>query len=112
MALKAFDENTTTQIVDSPDSLTLFGNLGPDYIPGVAYETFAQFDDFDDFHGYSRTDTLVRLGNFDVSVLVNYVMYEEPDSIVTDRTFYKKAEVTIINDWLVDTLTLNYTASY
>jgi hypothetical protein len=112
MALKAFDENTIDQIVDSPDSLTLNGNLGPDVNPDQTTETFATFDDFDDFNGYTRTDSLVRLGDFDISVIVNYVKYEEPDSVVNVRTFYKKAEVKVVNEWLVDTLTLNYTASY
>jgi hypothetical protein len=43
---------------------------------------------------------------------VHYVKYEQPDSIIYSRTFYKQAEVTVTNEFLVDTLTLNYTASY
>jgi hypothetical protein len=112
MALKSFDESTINQVVDSPDSLTLFGNLGPDDIAGGSKETIDTFDDFDDFDGFTRIDSLVRLGNFEVRVFVNYVMYEQPDSVIKVRSFYKKAEVQVYNDFLVDTLKLNYTASY
>lgn len=111
MALKAFDENTIDQIVDSPDSLTLPLDLGPDSTP-VDEITIDLYDDIDDFNGYTRTDSLARLGRFNVKVSVSYVKYEQPDSVVYSRTFYKQAEVTVTNDFMVDTLTLNYTASY
>lgn len=111
MAQKAFDENTIDQVVDSPDSLTLPADLGPDSAP-VNEITIDLYDDLDDYNGYTRTDSLSRLGNFHVKVSVSYVKYEQPDSIVYTRTFYKQAEVTVTNEFMVDTLTLNYTASY
>jgi len=108
MSLKAFDENTINRTNATIDSLTLANNLGPDNLE----TTIDLFDDFDDFNNYSRTDSLSRLGNFNINVTVNYVLYEEPDSVVNVRTFYKMAEVSVTNTYLVDTLTLSYTASY
>jgi hypothetical protein len=109
MALKSFDENTINRSNATIDSLTLPNSLGPE-----AYETSIDlFDDFDDFNNYARTDTLSRLGNFDIEVSVNYVQFEEPDSVVNVRTFYKLATVSVTNKkYLVDTLKLSYTASY
>ena len=108
LALKEFDENTIGKIVASADSLTLANELGPE----TGEITLDLFDDMDDFNNYSRTDSLSRLGNFNIKVDVNYVLYEEPDSVVNVRTFYKQARVSVTNMYLVDTLTLSYTASY
>jgi hypothetical protein len=112
MSTMALDENTIDNVVDSPDSLTPFVNFGPDELPDKSKETIETFDDIDDFNGYQRKDSLFRMGNFEVKVNVNYVKYEEPDSVVNVRTFYKKAEVLIYNAFLPDTLQLYYTVSY
>jgi hypothetical protein len=109
IALRPFDENTIGKIVDSPDSLTDYYNLGPDT---ELEKLIANMDDIDDFDGYTRKDSLSRLGNFNIKVDVNYVKYEEPDSVVFSRTFYKQAVVSVTNTYLVDTLRLSYTASY
>jgi len=108
LASKEFDENTITVILESADLLTLPMSLGPE----TGEDNLHLFDDIDDFNGYSRTDSLSRLGNFDIEVDVYYIKFEEPDSIVNVRTFYKLATVSVYNAYMVDTLTLSYTASY
>jgi len=108
MALKDFDELTISSVADSPDSLTLAYNLGPE----TGETDIDLFDDIDDFNGYARSDSLSRLGNFNIEVDVNYILYEDPDSVVNVRTFYKLARVSVTNIYLVDTLTLSYTSSY
>lgn len=108
LSLKAFDEYTINNIAESTDSLTLANYLGPEYDE----TSIDLFDDMDDFNNYERTDSLSRLGNFNIKVRINYVLYEEPDSIVNVRTFYKQARISVTNAYLVDTLTLSYTASY
>lgn len=110
MALRSFDENTIGTIIESTDSLTFANVLGCE--TGEDSSDVNTFDDIDDFNGYSRTDSLSRLGLFYIDVTINYVKYEEPDSIVNFRTFYKLATVSVTNAYLVDTLTLSYTASY
>lgn len=108
LAMREFDENSITVILESADLLTLPMSLGPE----TGEDSLHLFDDIDDFNGYERTDSLSRLGNFDIEVVVNYIKAEEPDSIVNFRTFYKLATVSVTNAYLVDTLTLSYTASY
>ena len=110
LSMRNFDELTITNVFDTPDSLTLAAYLGVDGSENK--DSLNDFDDVDDFNGYERIDSLDRLGNFRISVAVSYVGYENPDSAVNVRTFYKMATVSVGNDYLVDTLTLSYTSSY
>lgn len=105
---KHFDEKIINNYFWVPDSLTSPLDLGAE-----EDETeLALFDDVDDFNNYSRKDSLDRLGKFNISVVVNYIKKEEPDSIVNVRTFYKLATVSVTNPYLLSTLKLHYLASY
>jgi hypothetical protein len=103
-----FDEKVIDNYYEIPDSLTSPLDLRPD-----SGETdVTMFDDFDDYNNYSRTDTLIRLGEFHISVVVNYVNKENADSAVNEQTFYKMATVSVSNSYLFSTLKLHYLASY
>lgn len=108
LSTKPFDENTLGRYVDLPDSLTLPDSLGPE----SNESDIVMYDDFDDFHNYSETDSLMRLGYFKVSVNIDYVFKHNPDSAVDVRTFYKLATVSVSNPYLRNDLSLHYLASY
>jgi len=101
---KAFDEKTKSTSVTKVDSLSLV--LGPDG------ETYAQFDDIDDYHGYAHTDTLSRLGTFRTGIRVHYVSTMSPDTKSLLRTFSKRIELQVFNSYLPDTLSVMHVVSY
>ena len=87
ISLKDFDEKTTGGFTaDSVGALTLPANLGKD---GV--ETFATYDDIDDYKSYTRFDT-VRNGVFKSRVDVYYVNGSTLNYSAV-QTYYKKVSV-------------------
>lgn len=108
LSAKPFDEKVINSYFEVPDSLTSASDLGAE-----EDETDIQFfDDLDDFNEYSITDSLLRMGKFNIHVVVNYVNKDKPDSAVNVRTFYKLATVSVSNPYLLYTLKLHYLASY
>lgn len=105
---RSFDENTITKYVDSIDSLTVPGSLGPD--AGEVYLT--QFDDVDDFDNYSVVDLATRLGNYNLSVRVDYIGNMNPNIIQLSRSFSKRIEVSVASVYLPDTLKLYHIVGY
>lgn len=97
---KSFDEKVLGSNFSTPDSLTPLNLLGPD----IGENDITTFDDIDDFNGYKRVDSLQRLGNFKVQVQVYYVNPNSPDQKSLTKTFAKKIEVYIINNFLTDTI--------
>ncbi|MFC2084578.1 hypothetical protein ACFLS9_05930 [Bacteroidota bacterium] len=105
---KKFDEGEMIYQSITTDSLTKSWNFGPD--SGETYVN--QYDDLDDYHNYKRVDKLNRLGYFNSNVQVNYGVPSAPDKVSLARTFYKRVEVKVINQYMPDTLKLYYIASF
>lgn len=96
---KAFDEQTDTNNVISPNQLTSV--LGPE-----SGETELTFDDFDDYNGFTKRDSSMKSTVFDISCSVVYV---EPNNILgstTNRTWHKKITVTITRPVTADSSAL------
>ncbi|MBN1301906.1 MAG: hypothetical protein JW995_11885 [Melioribacteraceae bacterium] len=105
---RAFDEFTTAAYTNSADSLTLANNLGPD----AGESIITQFDDVDDFNGIATVDTTTRLGDYDIDIDVYYISNLSPSTVSFTRTFAKRIDVTVMNDYLKDTLRLSHVVSY
>jgi hypothetical protein len=86
---KAFDDSARSQIVNQVSQLTPVASLGKE-----AGETYATFNDIDDFNNYTRTDTIPN-GIFTTSVRVVYVSPPALNVASGVRTFYKKIRVTV-----------------
>jgi hypothetical protein len=108
ISTKAFDEVTTEWKTDSKDSLTLAASFGTD----SAEITRTLFDDIDDYHGYYFVDSTLGLGNFAVSIIVNYVTPSDPNTLSATRTFTKKATIFVNNSYLKNELQYIYAYSY
>lgn len=94
---KAFDQVTVNAAAPPaiiPGGFTAANNLGPD----AGENTRSQFNDFDDYNGWTETMTTSH-GDFNVSVEVFYVDENNFQKINTPSTF-KKIEVTITSDFL------------
>ena len=103
---KAFDENTISSSAKTPSDLSAV--LGPD----IGESTVSQFDDVDDFKNYTTSDSLERMGRYDIKVDVYYVEKMHPDVRSYVRTFTKRIDVKLTNRNIPDTLQLNYVVAY
>ena len=105
---KRFDESPTATI---PSSFTLAASLGPD-----AGETRSTYDDLDDFHGYSYTDTVSGYVPLTITISVDYVTLASPDTPTATRTYFKRMSIAIaslaLSSLPSNTLTLNRLFAY
>ncbi len=105
---KSFDEKVLSSSITTPDSLTPVNLLGPD----IGENDITNFDDIDDYNGFKRVDSLQRLGNFKVQVQVYYVNPYSPDQKSLSRTFAKKIEVTVNNNFITDPIKMYRVVTY
>jgi len=101
-------ENTVSEALWSPDSLTTAIKLGPE--SGEYQHT--DFDDIDDYNNFSTTISLDRMGDFDINVKVLYVNTLNPQIKSSTPTYSKEIELSITNYSLLDTLKYHHLISY
>jgi MSHA pilin protein MshD len=85
---KAFDEESDTTNITAYTQLSSV--LGPE-----SGETESNFDDFDDYNGFTKRDSSMKSAVFDIACSVVYV---EPNNILgstSNRTWNKKITVTV-----------------
>ena len=106
---KGFDEVVLSDPPTSlPASFTPTGSLGTEL-----GEYYPNFDDVDDFNGYSRTDTTEVGVAYTASAQVEYVDGSNPDGPAeTSPTFFKRLKVTVSSDYLSNDTVLYYLMSY
>ncbi len=116
-----FDERTTTGVkIYSTSEMTPIADLGQEsgetsitwvdsayynlsgttapYDNGGILHDFkskAYFDDIDDYNGYRRKAYDYRMGYFDISVVIQYVIEDTPDSISSVRTNQKRIHIAV-----------------
>jgi hypothetical protein len=97
----AFDEATvdTFLLVSEISSLSASASFGPD-----AGETdYSLFDDIDDYHNYSRVDTLENSAIFKTRGYVQYLDHTGNTLFTTTtKNFNKLVTVYVTSDYLVD----------
>jgi len=103
---KAFDENSLSSTLTKTNELTNKNQLGPDS------ETYSQFDDIDDYDGYSYSDSTLPSAIFDVVCSVDYVKDTEPDKIDNQRQWTKKITVMVSSKSMEDVVTVSTLYSY
>jgi hypothetical protein len=99
---KAFDANTIQFPITNPAGLTDYP-LGPG-----AGETYPNFNDIDDFNGYSRGVDEPHAEKYVVSSEIYYVGEDTPDVKSSTRTFYKRADVTVTSPYLKSSVKLSF----
>jgi len=108
MTEKAFDENTVSSGIDDVSSLTGSYLLGPE----SGETTAALFDDIDDYDGYTRLDSLDKLGAFTIQVDIYYVDEIYPDSVSSSREYFKRIDFEISNLYLTDPIKFFHIIAY
>jgi hypothetical protein len=103
----AFDEETDTNSVTSINQLTPALNLG--HGNGETYDTF---NDFDDFHGYTKVDSSMPSAVFDISCEVFYVHQTNLKEKSNTRTWHKKITIKVASAFMQDTIEQSTIYSY
>lgn len=107
---KAFDESTFDNSQKTLDSLTYKANLGPEY-----GEVYPNFNDIDDYNGYTRVDTTMPAATFTIKCQVGYIQTDNPNVILTSttaRTWHKKIVVTVTSPSMKDKIQMSSVYSY
>ena len=92
---KAFDAATIKFPTTDPSDLTSAYSLGPG-----GWEVYPNYNDIDDFNGFTRTVSAPHAENYSVSCEVCYVDADNPDQKVMTQTFYKRVQVTITSPYM------------
>ncbi len=103
MKQRAFDNQTVTFQSISTEALTPAQNLG--YESG---EVWPNFNDIDDYNGYSKPVSLPHAENYTVVSYVSYVQEDDQDLVSTTQTYYKKVEIFVNSPYLRHELKLSY----
>ena len=104
---KAFDQNTYDNSLSNVNGLTAPNALGPG-----KNETYATFNDVDDFDGYTKVDSTLPSAIFYLSTKVRYVNPTNPDVAVNYKTWHKRISVTVTTPSSQDTFKLSTVVSY
>jgi len=101
---KAFDNETVEFHSINPEELTARNLFGPD-----AGENFVtDFNDIDDYHGFSKPVSLPHAEGYLVICTVNYVNANNNNLISLAQTFYKRVEVSVSSDYMRMPVNLSY----
>ncbi len=92
---KAFDAATIDFPTTNPESLTSAYSLGH-----AAGEEYPNFNDIDDFNGFTKEVSAPHAENYQVNCIVRYVDGDNPDNVVWTQTFYKKVTVIVNSPYL------------
>jgi len=99
---RAFDANTVEFPITNPLGLTNYP-LGPD--PG---ENYPDFNDIDDYNGYSRLINAPHAENYEVYSEIYYVEENSPEVKSSVRTFYKRADIKVSSRYLKNPVKLSF----
>jgi hypothetical protein len=100
---KAFDATTVFFPTTDPLTLTPPSDLGPD-----AIDTYPDFDDVDDFNGYSRTISAPHAEDYDINCTVWYVDPVNQNQFSSVQTFYKRVEVQVASPYMKSPISLSF----
>jgi len=90
---KSFDHNTDTNSVTLLTQLSSV--LGPE-----GGETEETFNDFDDYHGFTKRDSTMPSAIFDIACEVVYVTPNNIEGFSNNREWHKKINVTIASPFM------------
>ncbi len=109
---KAFDESSVNAPISNLASLTAPNSLGAE-----SGEVYPNFDDIDDYNGYTKVDSTMPSAVFDIKCSVVYVNPNTPDVTSGSATWTKKISVIVYADknstsLMQDTVRLSSLFSY
>jgi hypothetical protein len=103
---KAFDAASSDDAISDLSLLTSPYSLGPG-----SWETPDTYNDFDDYNGYTKIDTINSI-DYQLTCKVNYINPNDVDGIVMNTTWHKKITVSVTSSLMNDTLRFSTVYSY
>ena len=108
VALLSFDEASVDGRPNGiPGSFTTPSNLGPE-----ADEIYPNFDDVDDYHNFSFTDTTSSGMDYTIKVELGYVTFDDTENFSNTQSIMKRMNVSIISTSIPDEMHLSRIFSY
>ena len=108
VALKSFDEASVNGRPNGiPGSFTSPSNLGPE-----VDEIYPHFDDVDDYHNFSFTDTVASGMDYTIKVELGYVTFDDTKNFLNTQSNMKRMNVSIISTSLPNEIHLSRIFSY
>lgn len=108
VALKSFDEASVSGRPSGiPDSFTSPSNLGPE-----ANEIYPNFDDVDDYHDLSLTETTSSGMDYTIKVDIGYVTLDDTENFSSTQSIMKRMNVSIMSKSIPDEIHLSRIFSY
>ena len=108
VASKSFDEASVNRRPrDIPGSFTSPSNLGPE-----ADEIYPNFNDVDDYHDFSFTDTTSGGMDYTIKVDIGYVTFDDTKLFLTTQSNMKRMNVSIISTSLPNEIRMSRIFSY
>ncbi len=104
---KAFDQATDSTSIDDTNFLTDPNSLGSE-----GGEVYINFNDFDDYNGYSGADSTMPSAVFNYTCTVEYVDEKNPDVTANKKTWNKILTVTVTSPFMQDEITMSTIYSY
>jgi hypothetical protein len=105
---KGFDEATVSTILSGGlTSLT-----EPNLLGAESGEVYPDFDDIDDFDGFTMSDTAVNGIQFEITSTVGYVSEDDPVNFQSDQTYLKRLNVTVSSEFIPEPVTISRVFSY
>lgn len=101
---KAFDEQTVEWRSITPSELTSLESFGPD----LDEISVADYDDIDDYDGYSKSISLPHAENFTVLSTVDYVTANNQNQSSLAQTFFKRVSVNVSSPYLSYPINLTF----
>lgn len=102
---KAFDNYTVSNPTTNVNYLS--SPLGPE-----SGETYANFDDIDDYNGYVKIDSSMPSAVFKAVCNVSYVNPNDLDHTTESKTWFKKITISVSSISMADTVTISTIYSY
>ena len=108
VALKSFDEASVNgRPIGIPGSFTSPSKLGPE-----KDEIYPNFDDVDDYHNFSYTDTTSSGINYTIKVEMGYVTFDDTENFSNTQSIMKRMNVSIISTSIPEEMHLSRIFSY
>jgi hypothetical protein len=107
---KKFDEVTDTMAITKILPLTAPELLGTE--PGEDPNNRLEFDDFDDYNGYTIEDSSMPTAVFNYECTVKYIDEAVPDIPINKKSFHKKLTIKVWSKSMKDTVMQSTIYSY
>lgn len=100
---KSFDQATIQFPITNASGLTPPDKLGPD-----VGEVYPNFNDIDDYNGYSKTISAPHAEDYHIKCMVVYVQESNPNMVSSTQTFYKRLTVKVTSPFLRDKVEVSF----